>query len=447
MKSEERIKKALQISRDTKYFRLGNGVLSEVASCFKELFPGKKAVVVTDCFTWAIAGEKVYKQLKQNGIETVYYRIIDKHFHAEWKYVEMVEEAIRMAGAIAVSVGSGVINDLCKLSSHHLGQPYLCIPTAASVDGFAAFGASISYQGLKQTFDCPAPLGILADSSIIASAPSTMSASGYADLAAKIPCGAEWMIADMMGVEPIIPDAWHVLQDSLDEMLSYPEGVASGNPDAIGNLFEGLILSGIAMQCARSSRPASCTDHLFSHYLDMTEHTYKGHLQSHGFQVAIGTLTMCAFFDAFLEMDLTKLDVDACADAWPSLEDEQARAHQLFKDFFDPEFGCREMTKKYHNKETVRQQLTRMKENWPTLRDRMRKQVYPFKKMQQLFKTVGAPYDPSHIGLTRKQLYDMVPLTQMMRWRINLLDFARRACIYDELVDRVFGKGGVWELN
>ena len=444
--SEERIKNALALAQDTKVFEMGEGFLSRVPAVFQRLFPGRMALVVADINTWRVAGAEVYRRLLDDGIETGVFIIPDREFHAEWKYVEMVEAAVKGAGAVAVAVGSGVINDLCKLSSAHLGQSYLCVPTAASVDGYSSFGASISFEGVKQTFDCPAPVAIVADVSVIAAAPKEMTAAGYADLAAKIPAGAEWMIADLFGTEPIIPGAWHVLQDVLDEMLSDPEGVAAGKPEAIAALFEGLTLSGFAMQAARSSRPASCTDHLFSHYLDMTHHQFRGKLQSHGFQVAIGTLTMCAFFDAFCKLDLTQLDVDACVAAWPTLEQEQARALRLFDGFVDPKLGYNVITQKYQGPEDVRRELEAVKARWPELREQYRAQVYPFAKMQRLFEIVGAPSDPSHIGVTRAQLKEMVPKTQLMRWRINLLDLAKRARIYDGLVEAVFGPDGAWDL-
>ena len=194
--------------------------------------------------------------------------------------------------------------------------------------------ASISWQNAKQTFDCPAPVAVLADTAVLAAAPKDMTAAGYADLAAKVPAGGEWIIADLVGSEPIIPEAWHVLQDDLDSLLSDPEGVAAGKPEAVGSLFEGLILSGFAMQAARSSRPASCCDHLFSHILDMTHHRYKGKFVSHGFQVAIGTLTMCRVFEKFYKVDVDAIDVDACVAAWPTLEQEQERA-------LPPSYGSR----------------------------------------------------------------------------------------------------------
>lgn len=89
-------------------------------------------------------------------------------------------------------------------------------------------------------------LVILADVGVLAAAPKEMTAAGYADLAAKIPAGAEWMIADLFGTEPIIPAAWNVFMNDLDAMLADPEGVAAGKPEAIASLFAGLTLSGIA---------------------------------------------------------------------------------------------------------------------------------------------------------------------------------------------------------
>lgn len=442
----QRIEKALKIATDTKVFELGENILDMVPGVFKNLFPGREAVIIVDANTWAAAGEKVYGFMKEADISVTVFQIPDKHFHAEWKYIEMVDKVLDDTGAVAVSVGSGVINDICKLCSHHHKQSYICVATAASVDGYSSFGASISYKGLKQTFECPAPVAIVADVAVMAAAPSEMTAAGYADLAAKVPAGAEWMVADLFGTEPLIPDAWHMLQDVLDEMLSDAEGVAKGDPEAVSLLFEGLTLSGFAMQAARSSRPASCTEHLFSHYLDMTGYTYKGELQSHGFQVAVGTLTMCAFFDEFLKYDLSTLDVEKCVEAWPSFEESQQSAREVYKDFINPELGPQQMAMKYQDKDAVREELIKVRDQWPELREQYRKQVYPFAKMKKLFQTVGAPSDPADIGLSREKLKSIVPYAAIMRFRINLLDLASRAGIYDELVESVFGKGGAWEI-
>ena len=473
MNSEKRIAKALSISTDTKAFEMGQGVYTQASKLFAQYFPGRKAVIVADVNTWPVLGEKVYTNFVASGIPTDKYIIEKEEFHADWKYVEMTdliaegqyEQAKSLENAkdyedtdpaklfreassefnVLVSVGSGVINDLCKLASHHHAQSYLCVPTAASVDGYSSFGASITYQSAKQTFNCPAPVAIVADIDVIAAAPKEMTAAGYADLAAKIPAGGEWMIADFVGSEAIIPDAWHILQDYIDDFLADPDAVAAGDPQAIADLFEGLTLSGFAMQAARSSRPASCCDHLFSHFLDMSGHRFNGKLQSHGFQVAIGTLTMCAAFDELFKQDLSQLDVEACLAAWPTLESEQARALELFKDTAAPKLGYESITSKYEDKEKIREDLERLVATWPEFKAKLQGQVYSFAKMQDMFRRAGAPYETEHIGVKREQIRDMFPIVQLMRYRYNLLDLAKRGQFYDAIVDPIFAAGGAWE--
>jgi len=66
--------------------------------------------------------------------------------------VERLTASLKQHDAIPVAVGSGTINDLVKLAAHQSGRSYLCVATAASMDGYTAFGASITHQGAKQTF-------------------------------------------------------------------------------------------------------------------------------------------------------------------------------------------------------------------------------------------------------------------------------------------------------
>lgn len=475
MNSKERIAKALSISTDTKVFEMGQGAADVTPDIFRHCFPGRKAVIVADVHTWPILGERLYDLFGKAGIETDRYVIDKEVFHADWKYVEMTDHIVEgdyeaakaveddsdhmetepeklfrepsEAYNVLISVGSGVINDLCKLASHHHGQSYVSVATAASVDGYSSFGASITYGGAKQTFSCPAPVAIVADIDIIAAAPKEMTAAGYADLAAKIPAGAEWMIADFVGAEPIVPDAWHILQDYIDDFLADPDAVAAGDPQAIADVFEGLALSGFAMQAARSSRPASCCDHLFSHLLDMSGHRFNGQLQSHGFQVAIGTLAMCAVFDELFKQDIGGLDVEACVAAWPSLESEQKRALELFKGMSTPRLGYDSITSKYEGAQKVGEDLKRLVAEWPEFSRKLQGQMYSFAKMQDMLRRAGAPYKAEHVGLTNAQLRDMFPVVQLMRYRYNLLDLAKRGCFYDTIVDPLFAPGGAFEIN
>lgn len=448
MSQSQLVAKALAAATDTAALEIGVDILDGVGAMFKEQFPDKRAIVVADENTWRAAGEAAQASLKKAGVDCDEpYIFTDKDLHAEWKFIEMLDERLAATDALAVAVGSGTINDLCKLSSYHRERPYMCVATAASVDGYSSFGASITYKSMKQTFTCPAPRAILADVGVMAKAPREMTAAGYADLAAKIPAGAEWIIADFVGSEPIHAEAWHISQSNLKASLADPEGVAALKPEAIAPFVEGLMLSGFAMQAARSSRPASCTDHLFSHLWNMRDHKHNGVTPSHGFQVSVGTLMMCAMFDQMYKTDFTALDVERAVERWPSGEEVRRAAEELFAGEAFAELGVTEVMAKYADKEGVRHQLQVVKENWPELKQKLQEQFYTFDQMHKMLSIVGAPTCPEDVGITKQQMRADVPYVRHIRRRYNMMDLGLRAGVLDTWIDGVFGQGGVWEIK
>ena len=116
-----------------------------------------------------------------------------------------MQDALASSQAIPVAVGSGTINDLTKLAAHRLNRPYMVVATAASMDGYTAYGASITHLGPSRRSTAPPLAPSLADLDVIARARQGMNASGYADLLAKGVAGADWILADAAGEEPIDP--------------------------------------------------------------------------------------------------------------------------------------------------------------------------------------------------------------------------------------------------
>src|SRR5207245_11662537 len=107
------------------------------------------------------------------------------------------------------------------------------------------------------------------DLDVICSAPKPMRSWGYADLVAKVTAGADWMLADALGMEPIHAPAWRIVQSRLRELVSDPEGVRTGAPQAIALLVERLMLAGFALQSANNSRPAYAAHNQASHPSDV----------------------------------------------------------------------------------------------------------------------------------------------------------------------------------
>lgn len=421
------LKKALASASDTRALEIGLNILDRVPQLIISQFEGKKAIVVCDLTTYEVAGKKVHEYLEKVGLaycEPFVYN--EARPYAEFGNVVLLESALKKHGAIPIAVGSGSINDITKLAAARANRQYMCVATAASMDGYTAFGASITLEGSKQTFSCPAPQVLLADIEIIRNAPPSMTASGYADLFAKVTAGADWIIADALGIEPIDTTAWSIVQDELKEALADPEGARQGEIEAITRLIEGLILGGFAMQWAKSSRPASGAEHQFSHLWNMEHHVYNGETPSHGFQVGVATLAVTRFYEQLLQISVDEIDAVVCAAQWPTWDEIKKRAEERFcnTDFIDTAIS--QTKAKYITKAELEVQIEKIKEIWPEMKMNLQTQLVPSEEARQCLVAVGAPVDSIEIGISKERLKESFYRAQFIRSRFTILDLALR---------------------
>ncbi|MEO5739814.1 MAG: iron-containing alcohol dehydrogenase, partial [Vicinamibacterales bacterium] len=221
-----RIDAALTTARETRAVEVGRGALAVVANVFRAQFGNREAVIVADADTFNVAGRAVQDSLRAAGVVAQPpFIFTDPHLYAQYAFVDNLDAWMATHQAIPIAVGSGTINDLVKLAAHHAGRPYMAVATAASMDGYTAFGASITKDGSKQTFECPAPVAVVADLDVISAAPPELNAAGYADLLAKNTAGADWIVADVLNIEPIDATAWRLVQERLKESVADPAGV------------------------------------------------------------------------------------------------------------------------------------------------------------------------------------------------------------------------------
>jgi glycerol-1-phosphate dehydrogenase [NAD(P)+] len=441
---EPLLERALNAARDTRFLAVEAGVRHRTAEVFAQLFEATPPLIVADEQTFEAAGREVRESFRRAGVDCPEPFIFGAHVYAESRCVEELQAALEATPGIPVAVGSGTINDLTKLASHRLGRPYLAMATAASMDGYTAYGASITHEGSKQTFDCPAPTGVLADLEVIARAPRGLNASGYADLLAKEVAGADWLVAEAAGEEPIDPSAWETVQGRLKTWVDSPSGIARSEPGSLRRLVNGLMMSGFAMQAARTSRPASGAEHQFSHLWDMQHHTHQGAPPSHGFKVGIGTLATSALYEQLLRRDLGRLDVERAVEYWPSRPQVGQRIVTLFGSGELADKAREETKAKSLTPEALRAQLIQVRDRWPELRSRLVRHLTPFQKVRDSLREAGCPFEPEQIGITRARLRLSYDQAYYIRRRFTVLDFARRAGILDSAIENLFGPRGPW---
>ena len=389
-----------------------------------------KVMLIADENTWSVAGLAAQRELQK--AEFTVEKIL---FPANPRPRPTVEAARTLSdklhsdNSIPIVVGTGVLNDLVKFAAFKAGQSYCCVPTAASMDGYASAGSVLSDQGFKITHNCAPPKLILIDLDILGTAPSEMNGWGYGDLAGKVPAGGDWIVADSLGLEIIDPIAWPLVQGNLRLCLENPEGIRKGEPEALQSLIIGLLLTGLAMEFFGSSRPASGADHQIAHLWEMEHHQFNSQPVSHGACVSIGCLSTMALYDWLLQQPLDQLAYNKSN--YKTMEDKEAEIKYVFK---QPEIAKRafvETEKKHLELEQIEERIAQLKTVWPKLRNRLQSHLLPTIKLQSLLEAASAPIRAHQIGISEDHLKRTIRAARFIRSRYTILDLLDQTDLLD----------------
>lgn len=412
---------------ETRAFALGEYAIDDLPEVLKEFFAGKSAVIIADGNTWEAAGKRVSSVLETSGYpvrETVIYG--KERLHPESSISDVLAEKID-ATVVPVAVGSGVINDIVKCASGKAQVPYCCVPTAASVDGYTASGAAMSVEGFKMTVPCPAPLAVVAEIAVLRDAPAWMLSSGYADLLTKVPAGADWVIADMMGEEKISPEAWSLVQDNIREYVR--------DASNLGNVFAGLAATGYAMQVYGTSRPASGFEHLCSHVWEMEKLSVNGEEVSHGFKAGFGSLVSTLLMEYMLVHSAQEIASKAAAPE--SVDERRKNIEKLLEKGCYGDKVLPTAMSKFKSGDDILARRREILDKWESFKAPVRDRLIPFAELREMLKKAGCPWKPEMIGLDKAQLTGGVRRAQLIRVRYNIADLLYEAGVLEDAIKKL----------
>jgi glycerol-1-phosphate dehydrogenase [NAD(P)+] len=435
----DRLAQAVTGSRMVAEVRVGRGVLADAGPLLGRHFAGDAACIIADQNTWEAAGRALAGHLAAAGI-TLRQHILPATPRPKptVALADALQAVLAQDEAVPIVVGAGVLNDVVKYAAFRLDRPYLCVATAASMDGYTSAGAPLSDAGFKITIPCRPARVVLADLDVITAAPPAMVGWGYGDLAGKVPAGADWIIADALGIEPIDATAWPMVQDDLRGWLGSPDRIRAGDPEAIAGLFNGLTMVGLAMEAHGTSRPASGADHQIAHLWEMEGRSLAGNPVSHGACVAVACVAVLRLYDWLMDQDLTRLDPAAIVAAAP---DMGAKARMIAARIPQTDIAARalaETAAKHVEGAALQSRLERLRQGWPDLRIRLKAQLMPADAMIRLLQTAGAPALPRDIGLTQDDLRHTIRAAGFIRSRHTLLDLLAETGLLDAAVAAVF---------
>jgi glycerol-1-phosphate dehydrogenase [NAD(P)+] len=202
----------------------------------------------------------------------------------EWVQVVVAAIEERRPSFVA-GVGGGRVVDVAKLAAARCGVDFLSLPTQAASDGICSpVAVMVDDRGRPTSLGARVPAGIIVDLDVLRSAPRETWLSGLGDLVSNLSAVLDWRLAhDEIGEEM---DDFACLTAEAAAASVIEDDADLGDDAYQHKLIRGLILSGIAMEMAGSSRPASGSEHLISHALDRI----LPQPRHHGLQVALATL-------------------------------------------------------------------------------------------------------------------------------------------------------------
>lgn len=275
------------------------GAVNRVGEILKKNGFSENLLLVADKNTLK-AAEGIVDSLKGFNVE---YKIYDNLRVAEMTHVEELEEMIKNRDISVLSVGTGSVNDPCRLAAARQDKKLCIFGTAPSMDGFASYGAPIVCDGFKSSYAAKSPEVIIGDTKILANAPAELKSAGFGDMIAKYVGLVDWQISTLLTGEYYCEKIASLTRSAVDELMEMADKVTADDEYTAGKIFESLLKTGIAMSFSQNSRPASGSEHIVAHLIECVELRDNIVPNYHGEDVGVCTLETLEYYNKLAEND------------------------------------------------------------------------------------------------------------------------------------------------
>ncbi len=296
-------------SIQTSVLEVGDGATDHLISYIKDSFDSGTALLVCDSNTAKYA-DRVITSLGCRHF------VLPGNAHANETETARLSAHMKELGDISVMIacGSGSVHDIVRYCAHERSVPFVSYPTAASVDGFVSGVAAMTMYGQKLTYPSSSPVALFAEPSVFCDAPPRLTASGVGDMIGKFTSLFDWQVSNIITGEALCTDIFGMTKEALDDIIAASNlmrGDSGSTRDFTVLVMKGLLLSGLAMQLAGNSRPASGSEHHMSHFWEM--HVINEPTDAlHGEKVGVGTCYMLPYIKANAEIVDKELIIDEC---------------------------------------------------------------------------------------------------------------------------------------
>lgn len=395
-----------------------SGAINRVAKVVQS-YKAKEPLIIADENTFKVAGEKVAQKLEDAGIKYRSFIFPGKPVLVpDEKTAGSILFAIGEKTDLLLAVGTGVINDITKYVSRRVNIPEVLVATAPSMDGFVSDTAAPTVGNLKSSFPCNLPRTILGDTNILKNAPEVMILAGFGDIIGKYSALTDWKLSRIVNDEYYCELTAKITQDVLDKCVTGIDAMTRREPEAIKDVMEGLIRTGIAMSYVNNSRPASGSEHHYSHYLEM-QYLFQGkEALLHGTKVGITSIIVAKMYETLANENP---DFDAAITHAKAFN--QTDWEKDVRKYYDPaaEGVIRAAkTDKRNDIDARIKRIEKIREHWAEIKA-LAKSAKSTEFIEDIFRRAGAPLRPQDVGISPQLIHDAIYIGREVRTRYSII--------------------------
>lgn len=289
--------------------QIGSGMVHKVGEVLKKNSFPKQILLVADRNTLK-AADGILESLQDFSVEQYIY---DNLRVADMKHVQQLEALVQGRDVGILSVGTGSVNDPCRLAAARQNKMLCIFGTAPSMDGFASYSSPLVENGFKASYPAKSPEVVIGDTKILANAPNELKSAGFGDMISKYVALIDWQVSTLITGELYCEKVAGLTRLAVDELMEMADKVTEKDEETAGKIMEALLKTGIGMSFTQNSRPASGAEHIISHVIECIELQDGIVPNYHGDDVGVCTLETLKFYNELAQktqIETCKEDVD-----------------------------------------------------------------------------------------------------------------------------------------
>ena len=414
---------------------VGKNLLRKLPGAIRRRDLGTKCLLVADRNTYALAGRDAERILREAGFD-VSACVVEREGDMEPDETAVGEVllSMRMDTEFLISVGSGSVTDITRITAAHTERPFVCVGTAPSMDGYTSTVAPLLFRGLKINAPAVCPEIILCDIDILRTAPKEMFLSGVGDVLGKYIAKVDWQIGHIVNGEDCCPVCCALAIGAANRLLENIDEIAARTEKGTKLLIEALLLAGVTIMIIGNTRAVASVEHSLVHYWDMELIRMGKRPARHGTAVGVATLLVWPVFERFASLDPYSFSLEKAIAANPTREQRIA--------FMNEHYGersaaviMRENPEDFLTEEELSRRVLCVRERFDEIRKAIGK-LPDRAAIESAIRTLGGPIAPGEISVDEELLRRSLACAKDYRSRYTLFKtIAELGMPLDDLMD------------